>query len=514
MKQRSSPYDPKDEKALMTELWDPNLADDLLAWVMFAFPWGKVNTPLSSINCPRTWQCEEFDEISQHLKDNKERIRNGQLPKMYQKATVAGRGVGKSALFGMLAHWFQSTRLGASTIVTANTGGQLQSKTWPELGKWHTLALNSHWFERTTLKYEPAEWFKEAVRRDLKIDTGYYYAEAQLWSAENPDAFAGAHNLNGMMVVFDEASNIYNQIWTITEGFFTEPTENRFWLAFGNGRRNSGTFFECFHKDRATWRTRHLDARTVEGTDPEVYQRIIEKYGPDSDPARVEVYGQFPKQGDKQFISSFEIREAQTRELTDDPGAPLTMGVDVARHGMAKSVIRWRQGRDARAIPPREYKGLDNMQLAQEVADWIDKTKPDAVCIDAGNGTGVIDRLRQMHYRVHEIWFGGASLSGKYFNRRTEMWADMKDWLPGGCIDSHQELYDDLAAPEFRHMGREGKLMLEPKEEMEDRGLSSPDHGDALCLTFATKVSRRDSAVSGTRQRSRIAKGVDYDVLR
>ena len=37
------------------------------------------------------------------------------------------------------------------------------------------------------------------------MDTQYYYVEAQSWSAENPDAFAGAHSQIGMMVQFDEA---------------------------------------------------------------------------------------------------------------------------------------------------------------------------------------------------------------------------------------------------------------------------------------------------------------------
>ena len=44
--------------------------------------------------------------------------------------------------------------------------------------------------------------------RDLKIDTGYYYAQAQLWSEENPDAFAGIHSSYGVCLIMDEASGI------------------------------------------------------------------------------------------------------------------------------------------------------------------------------------------------------------------------------------------------------------------------------------------------------------------
>jgi hypothetical protein len=39
-------YAPQDEQTLMTELWDPQIADDLEKFVLFAYPWGKPNTPL------------------------------------------------------------------------------------------------------------------------------------------------------------------------------------------------------------------------------------------------------------------------------------------------------------------------------------------------------------------------------------------------------------------------------------------------------------------------------------
>ena len=113
-----------------------------------------------------------------------------------------------------------STRLGATIIVTANTEQQLRSRTWAELGKWMTLSINSHWFHKTATTVKPAPWFQEALERDLKIDTGYYYAQAQLWSEENPDAFAGIHSSYGVCLIMDEASGIPAPIYSVSEGFF------------------------------------------------------------------------------------------------------------------------------------------------------------------------------------------------------------------------------------------------------------------------------------------------------
>lgn len=499
----------------MTELWDPALADDPEKFVLFAYPWGKKGTRLENFKGPRSWQRDELQAIAQHVKEQKSKVDLGLDPLVYQSATASGRGVGKSALTSWLIHWMMSTRLGSTTIVTANTEQQLKSRTWAELGVWHTLSINQHWFDKSALSLRPAGWFEKALIEQMKIDTGYYYAQAQLWSEENPDAFAGVHNPQGVLLLFDEASGIPKPIWDVAEGFFTEPVVDRYHFCFSNPRRNTGEFFECFHKNRAFWRRRNLDSRNVEGTDKTKLNQMLARHGADSDSARVEVLGEFPRQGDKQFISREFIEDAIERERIKDEHAALVMGIDIARFGNDKTVFRFRQGRDAWSIPPVELQGLDNMEVANHAAHWIGKTNPDAVFIDAGNGTGVIDRLREMGFKVTEVWFGAKSSQEEWGNKRTEMWAAMRDWLRGGCIDDHQELKDDLAGPEYRFQGSSDKIVLESKEDMKGRGLASPDHGDALAVTFFAKVARRDMRASrnGGNRRVRQADGTDYPIF-
>jgi hypothetical protein len=48
-------------------------------------------------------------------------------------------------------------------------------------------------------------------------------------------------------------------------------------------------------------------------------------------------------------------------------------------------------------------------------------------------------------------------------------------------------LATDLTGPAAK-MDRQDRICLESKEEMEKRGLDSPDDGDALALTFAQPV--------------------------
>ncbi len=485
----------KGDRELIQQLMQPELADDPAAFVLFAFPWGKPGTPLERYTGPRTWQFETLVALREfiHAMQTHDLTKAEDKLEVFRKAIASGRGIGKSALIAWIILWFMSTRIGGTAIVSANTEAQLRTVTWGELGKWHTMLINKHWFDLSATSIKPAKWFDQVVQEQLKRGTKYYYAEAKLWSEENPDAYAGAHNPLGMLLVFDEASGIPAPIWTVAEGYFTEPIPDRYWLAFSNPRKNEGAFFECFHRNRDFWQTAHIDSRTVEGTDKTVYARLIAQYGEDSDEARVEVKGQFPRQGDRSFISRADVTEAMLRDLVVDEHAPLILGVDIARFGNDSSVARFRRGRDGRSIPATRWKGLDNMQLSYHIAALIDEHKPDAVCIDAGNGTGVIDRLRELGYRIEEVWFGGKSDEAEYGNRRAMMWGRLKDWLSGGCLDNSQILQDDLCGPNKKFARNGDAILLESKEEMVKRGLHSPDDGDALALTFAVRVSRKDT---------------------
>jgi hypothetical protein len=101
-----------------------------------------------------------------------------------------------------------TTRIGSTIIVSANSEAQLRSVTWAEVTKWLSLLMNSHWFEVSATRVMPAKWLAEIVERDLKKGTRYWSVEGRLWSEENPDAYAGVHNFDGVMVIFDEASGI------------------------------------------------------------------------------------------------------------------------------------------------------------------------------------------------------------------------------------------------------------------------------------------------------------------
>ena len=64
----------------------------------------------------------------------------------------------------------------------------------------------------------------------------------------------------------------------------------------------------------------------------------------------------------------------------------------------------------------------------------------------------------------------------------------MKYWLLHGAIETDEKGATDLAGPGY-HINRSDLLVVEFKADMQKRGQTSPDDGDALALTFAQPVA-------------------------
>lgn len=471
-------------------------AADWTGFVCDGFPWGDA--ALKGHTGPRKWQRHVLSLIDSHLSGPDAKV------KPLRIAVASGHGIGKSALVGMVVDAAMSTCAETRIVVTANTEGQLRTKTWPEVAKWARMGITADW------------WSVPAMSMYEKTHEKSWRADASPWSENNTEAFAGLHNEGKRIVlIFDEASNIADKVWEVAEGALTDENTEIIWLAFGNPTRNTGRFRECFGKYRHLWHTLKIDSRTVEGTNKAFLEQMVETYGEDSDIVKVRVRGEFPSQAVAQFIGTDVVEGAQQRQLEfKDEGAPLIFGVDIARFGDDECVIRGRQGRDGRVIRPIKWRGMDTVYSAGRIAQAIDLHNPEAVFIDGGGvGAGVIDILKSRNYRVTEVNFGAAAREPtKYANKSAEMWSLMKDWLPTAALDADEKLKDDLTGREY-FFDKDGRTVMEKKEDMKKRGLASPDDADALALTFAEPVQRKDTRTArAPLGRQRVA-ATDYNPL-
>ncbi len=450
---------------------------DPLAWSAFAWDWGHGE--LQDYDGPREWQADIFKLIRDHLQNPETRFDPLQI------AVASGHGIGKSASMGMLSNWAMSCWADAKIVTTANTDGQLRTKTAPEIGKWFRMSITGHWFDVQST----------SIKSRDKAHADQWRQDFIPWSEHNTEAFAGLHNKGRIIVLeFDEASKIHDKVWEVAEGALTDEGTAIIFIVYGNPTRNSGRFRECFRKFRHRWHRFQIDSRDVPGTNKKKIAQWVEDHGEDSDFVKIRVRGQFPSQSALQFISGDDVDAARSRHLRPEQYqfAPVILGVDPAWTGDDALEIVLRQGLMSRSIATLPRNDND-VEVANLIARLETEHKADAVFVDAGYGTGIVSAGQVMGRAWQLVWFGGKATNPGYVNKRAEMWGAMKAWIKeGGAIDpKDEELYQDLVGPETVPR-LDGKIMLESKQDMKERGLPSPNRGDALALTFAAPVSKKE----------------------
>lgn len=493
-----------DSKQSVAEAIADRLAEfryDPLGFVEYAYPWGEPGA-LENEQI-KLWQEEILSIIGRHLS-------SAYCHEPLKIAVASGHGIGKTALIAMICDWAMSTCDDCRVLVTANTEDQLITKTWPEVVKWFGLSINR-------------DWWKISATRITSRESGHedtWRLDRETWSENNTEAFQGLHNKRKrIVVVFDEGSAIPKVVWDVAEGALTDEETEIIFIVFGNPTQNDTPFADCFGAQSHRWVTRHIDSRTVPGTNKAQIQRWIEDYGEDSDFVRVRVRGEFPRAGDLQFIPQHLVAAARKRRC--EPSGYKVMSVDVSRSGYNQTVVGWRQGQVSHITD--KWRGMSIPDQAGKIALRIMEEEPRCIIIDGdGIGGAVADHLRMMlpkpnaprrewpdtalaRWFEKHPWFSVQEFHGgfkpcdpfMYFNRRAEVWGMAKKWLEYGQIDDDPELERDLTGPRFDTDNPKSVIQLERKEDMRDRQVASPDCGDMLAMTFAANpmAETRDEKV-------------------
>lgn len=322
-------------------------------------------------------------------------------------------------------------------------------------------------------------------------------ARIRIFGADNPDALRGLY-FDG--VVLDEVAQMKPELWReIVRPALADRMGRAVFIGTPKGVNLFSELYERARREEAEgnpdWAALLFRADETNALDAAELARLRREL---SDNAwRQEMLCDFTAASDDALIPINLVTEAALRVCapSDIAGLPVVLGVDVARFGSDASVICRRQG--LQAFVPVVLRGLDNMELADRVAAEIVERRPHAVFIDAGQGQGVIDRLRHMGHEVVEVPFGGKAMQeARFVNRRSEMWYALREWLKaGGCLSGDGEhglrLKSELSTPRYGYDAA-GKIALESKDKIKERLGASPDIADALALTFAAPVAVPD----------------------
>lgn len=392
----------------------------------------------------------------------------------------SGHGCGKSGVQSWVGLHYMSCRPFPKVPCTAPSKHQLYDVLWAELSKWHRqlnplFASQFQWTkERFFHRNHPEEWFMVA----------------RTATKENPEALQGFH-ADYILRIIDEASGVPEAIFEVSDGAHGRLETKE--LMCGNPTRLEGTFYESFRKNRAEYEVFSwscLDSSIA----PSAYAAKMErKYGKDSNVYRVRVLGDFPLHDTESFIAYDLAEDALLREIPPQDGKPKVFGVDVARFGDDDTVIAIRQGDEFK--PMHVLKGKGTMEVAGYVAFLANQEKPQQIFVDViGIGSGVYDRLYELGFPVVAVNVSESPATNPqmYKRLRDELWGNMRDWLKmrrGRIYDNEdRDLIGQLTTPKYKFTS-DGKIVIESKDDMKKRGLSSPNHADAAIMTFAQPMN-------------------------
>lgn len=377
---------------------------------------------------------------------------------------------------------------------------------------------------------------------DIRTDNEEWFLTGFKADEHNHEAWSGFHAVHTMFVI-TEASGIGDDTFAAIEGNL--QGDSRILLVF-NPNTPVGYAARSQRGDR--WAKFRLNSLTA----PNVLQRrlvipgqvdyewVVDKVKEWSSPIAAEdrteelddfefegkwyrpedlfrkkVLGKFPKVADDVLIPMQWIEAAQERWKLAQGKEPVSdelrlLGVDVAGMGRDSTVFCERKGRWVAELQSRNSGGqADHMAVAGDIAARRRRHPRMLISIDTiGEGAGVYSRCLEIddkRYIISCKYSEGAKrfdrdlsdITGQYkfVNMRAYLFWCVRDWLnpkneTGAMLPPDSQLAEE--ATEIRWYFRsDGKIIIEPKEDIKKRLGRSPDKFDALANTFYPVRSAR-----------------------
>lgn len=406
---------------------------------------------------------------------------------------------GKSFTAAQMTAWWLSVHpIGSAFVVTtAPTAPQVEVILWREIGK---VKRQANLPGRITSGNIP-KW-----KTSAEEIIAYGRKPADLKNAtEAAQAFQGIH-ARYILVIMDEACGIPEWLWNAVETIATNKFARV--LAIGNPDVPE-TPFEKTHLPTSRWHSLKIsafDTPAFTGEDvpanlltdlvsPDWVDARRDEWGEQSPLFMSKVLAEFPEVSEETLIHPRLIQMAQfadrSKEALSDPGR---YGLDIARSANKNENACYRNRAGHLRLEFANYEP-NTMRTAGRATRLLNRTGGNVPMVvdTVGVGGGVYDRLKEQGLPVQPFVASEAPTTPtnkkRFVNRRSEQWWNFRKQFEQGLIDlpsttEDSKLISQLMA--IRYVIRsDGKILVEPKEDMEDRGLPSPDRGDAAMMACA-----------------------------
>lgn len=377
----------------------------------------------------------------------------------------SGHGIGKSCVMAWVLLWFLFCWPNAQVPCTAPTTEQMYDVLWKEAAKWIAkLPANIKRFY---------EWQSTHIR--IVENPQIWFARAKTGRKESPEALAGVHSDHVCMLI-DEASGIPDEVFSTAEGSLTN--KNILVLMISNPTRLIGYFHDSFYKDSDAWEKLNFSSIDSPIVEAGYIDRMVEKYGKESDEYRVRVLGEFPqadsvdRSGYVQLIQQEDIKKVASN--TPLLGA-LRLGVDPAGEGRNSTVWVLRGLNGARILGKEDISTPRSIAAKTLTLMTEYNLKGGQVYVDNfGIGANVAQELGLAGVRVQSVNSGAKPDDERFLNKRAEIAWRAREWLKTGGTLVESKEWDELLLIRYK-ANLSGKIQVMSKDEMRHCGIKSPD---------------------------------------
>jgi phage terminase large subunit len=381
-------------------------------------------------------------------------------------AIRSGQKTGKSRIVGAAAIWWYCIWPDAAVLFSNSTGKQLEGINWKEIrhlvddsGRCRTCV------EEDPKGPKPCQHSQVIDGEILKSARGGLHSGkrsilgVQAKDAEGIQGFSGAH----LLIIVDEASSLSSDLF---QAFFgNTAAAGAKMVMVSNPTRQSGPFFDAFHKNKSRWFTIQISsleaaAEGVPGLASMQYCLDVlasDERGEKSPFYQVRVLGEFPSKDTAAVYQLEHILTAQERWETTLAVGRLVIAIDPAGESGSGDEIAMCWGRGDKIEGLLTGLGWNMDRYCLEVSKIIEDAGPLAekplVAIDAdGVGYEVHRALRALREETHAfdlvpIYLGHDALDWRnYAMTGDEAHVSLARWLRGGgaISVSWSKLEDEL----------------------------------------------------------------------
>lgn len=466
-------------------------------------------------------------------------------------------GSGKSYIASILACWWIAVHPEGEAIVvtTAPTYHQVHSILWEDIRK-HHLNADQRYKEGLSPMRLPG---RIKANDEWKSDSGVVLGFGRKPADNNDHGFQGIHR-RYVLVIVDESCGIRENLFTAVEAITTtenskilaignpdDPAShfNKFFTKDKTWHRIDVSSFDSpnFTKNHAGhadgcedpeclvrgWAERwERDKNTPADTLPllpnsEWVEQRRQAWGEGSPLWLSKVLGEFPLQSINTLFSRETLNKGIDTDCKPMRASRVVLGVDLSRFGPDYSTIykyeegptKNEEGKYAGKIAGQlrlvDFWGgkadeveVDGMESAARVHQWALTLGADEVRIDAeGVGGPILDQITRLSDGAYAViaMKGSAASPDKFRwkNARAYWYDRMREKMYNNEIDidpKDSKLENELEQIQYFFEQRFKALQIESKEEMERRGIKSPDFADAAVYAAADMGDFLDNPLS------------------